>query len=157
MVRESDQASDVTFIARSQQEGVRTTKNNSKTPKLCQRPVGFTHLDSSSLGRFQRLDGQDGARAGFTKDCRLTAPLESFWKADWSPSAVWWDMIGGVWGKRCAEHTRLSDEKPLMVKVKPQAERIVSESMTVVSLTLEILPRENQKRNRKLHNLSERL
>lgn len=42
-----------------------------------------------------------------------------------------------------------------MVKVKPQAERIVSESMTVVSLTLEILPRENQKRNRKLHNPSE--
>ena len=52
--------------------------------------------------------------------------------------------------------TRLSDEKPLMVKVKPQAERIVSESMTVVSLTLEILPRENQKRNREVHNLSER-
>ena len=103
MVREGDRASDATFLGRNQQEGVRTTKNNSRTPKLCQRPVGFTHLDSFSLGRFQRPDGQGGARAGFTKACTLTAPLGSFWKADWSSSAVWCDMIGGAWGKWRAE------------------------------------------------------
>ena len=44
-------------------------------------------------------------------------------------------------------------KKPLMVKDKPQAESIVSDSVTVVNLTLEILPRESQKRHRKLHIL----
>lgn len=57
------------------------------------------------------LDSGDSAwgsgHCHYTKGSWLTAQAESFWEADWSFSAVWWDRIEGAWGKKHAEYTGL--------------------------------------------------